>query len=67
MDLVNEELVDLVHNGVGFLGPNLFRECGKLLHVTEEHRDLLTLPLNLSPLGQDFLGQSLGKVPLNFC
>ncbi len=65
MDLVNKDLVDLVHDGVCFLRAKPFRKCGKPLHVTEDHRDLLALTFNLSPLGQDFLSEALGKVPLN--
>ncbi len=67
MDFVNEDLVNLVHDGVCFFRAKPFREGSKALHVAEDHRDLLSFTLNLPPLGQDFLGESLWKVPLNLC
>ncbi len=67
MDLVNEELVDLVHDRICLFRAEPLGKCGKPLHVAEEHRDLLTLTFNLSPLSQDFLSEALGKVPLNLC
>ncbi len=67
MDLVNEDLVDLVHDRVCFLRAKPFRKCGKSLHVTEEHRNLLTLTLDSIPLGQDFLSNAFGEVALNLC
>ncbi len=66
VDLVNEDLVNLVHHLIGFLSAESLRETGKSLHVAEHHRDQLTLTLYSVLLGQDLLGEIFGKVSLNF-
>jgi hypothetical protein len=63
---VNEDLVDLVHDFIGFLGTDFFREIGEPLHVAEHDRDLLAFTLDPVSFGQDLLGEAFGKVPLNF-
>ena len=66
MDLVNENLVDLVHDAIGFLRAKLLHKRRKTLHVAEHDRDLLAFALDFTSLGQDFVSQALGKISLNF-
>ena len=62
VDLPEENLVDLVHQGVDRLGAQFLGERGKTFHVAEHDRDLLALPFDLVPLGEDLLGDPLGQV-----
>ena len=63
--LPDEDLVDLVHEGVRLLGVKALRHRSIARHVGEEHRHLLPLPLDTVALGKDLLGQSLREVALD--
>ncbi len=65
MNLVNKDLVDLVHNVVGFLRAECFTETYKPLHIAEHDCDLLALTLDPILLGQDLLSEALGEITLN--
>ena len=65
MNLVDENLVHLIHNGVCFFGVDLLRKRREPLHVTEHHCDLLSLALYLVTLREDLLGETLGQVALD--
>jgi hypothetical protein len=64
-DLVDEDLIDLIHDSVSLLRAELFGERGKALHIGEQNGDLFALTLNLSLLSEDLLGESSRKVALD--
>ena len=66
VNLVNEDLVDLVHDGVSLFRAESLHKRRKALHVAEHHCDLLAFAFYLVSLAQDFLCQALGKITLNF-
>jgi hypothetical protein len=50
VDLVDEDLVDLIHQSIHILGAEFISKGREALHVTEHHRDLSLLPFYLVPL-----------------
>ena len=65
MNLVDQNLIDFVHDAVGVFGAKSLNERGKPLHVTEHDSHLLALAFYLSSLGKDFISESSRKVFLN--
>jgi len=62
LNLVDQELVDLVHDEVGLFRPQPLGHGGVPHHVAEEHRHLAELAFDPVSLGEDFLGEALGEV-----
>ena len=65
MDLMDEDLVDLVHQGIDRLRAEFLGQGREALHVAEHDRDLLAFPFDLVPLGEDLLGDAGGQVLLD--
>ena len=63
---MDEDLIDLVHDGVGFLRTEFFDKRRKPLHVAEHDRDFFPFTLDLAPLGKDFICKAFWKIPLDF-
>ncbi|MGD8229233.1 MAG: hypothetical protein PVI20_15765 [Desulfobacteraceae bacterium] len=66
MNLVDEDLIDLVHDVISLFRTKSLSKLGKPLHVTEHHSDLLALTLDFISLGEDFLSKPLREITLNF-
>lgn len=66
MDLMNQNLIHLIHDAIGFFRTKFFSEGSKSLHIAEHDGDLLALAFDPISLGQDFLGEPFGKVTLDF-
>ncbi|MFH1629473.1 MAG: hypothetical protein ABIE47_12225 [Pseudomonadota bacterium] len=62
---MDEDLVDLVHNGVSLFRAEPLHKRRKSLYVAEHHCDLLAFTFDFSLLGQDFFCEALWKVALN--
>jgi hypothetical protein len=62
---VNQNLVNLIHDRVGFFDTQHFRQGGKALHIAEHHCDLLAFAFDSIFLSKNFFGDALGKVFLN--
>jgi hypothetical protein len=57
-----ENAQEAIEDAVPLLGIDLLRECQRALHIGEEHRHLLPLPLERGPGGQDLVGEVLRGV-----
>ena len=64
VDSVGQDLEEAIQDAVPLLGIDRLRELQRALHVREEHRDLLALPLEGAPGGQDLVGEVLGGIGL---
>ena len=56
VDLVNEDLVDLVHDGESLFRAYIFDQQGETHHIAEHDCNLLAFTLDLVPLREDFFG-----------
>jgi hypothetical protein len=65
MDLVDEDLIYLVHHRIHRLRAEFFRQGREALHVAEHHRDLALLPFDLVPLGEDLFDDAGREVLLD--
>jgi hypothetical protein len=65
MDLLDEDLVDLIHRAVCLFRAEPFGQGRESHHVTEHDRDLFVFALNLVLLGQYFLDNAVRKVFLD--
>ena len=65
MDLMDENLVDLIHHAVHFFGAKFISKGCKSFHVAEHDGDLFSFTFDLVPLGEYLLGDASGKVFLN--
>jgi len=66
MNFMNEDLIDLIHNIVGFLTAHLLDKRGEALHVAKHYSNKSMLPFNFALLENNFFGQSFRKVSLYF-
>jgi hypothetical protein len=57
VNAVGEDLEEVLHDPVPFLGIELLREVHRPLHVGEENRDLLALTLESAPRRENLLGE----------
>src|SRR5438874_2220137 len=62
MDSAQRQLKKMVQDGMHGLWPELLRQARVIRQVTEEHGDLLALPLQRRVGGEDFLHQVLRSV-----
>ena len=65
VDFVDEDLVDMVHDGIHGLGVKILGKRRKSHHVAEHDSDLFPFSFDLVSLGEDLLGDALGNVFFN--
>ena len=66
MNLVNQNLIDLIHNSVSFFRTELFHQRREVFHVGEHDGYLFPFTFDLSPLGKNLFRKAAGKVFLYF-
>ncbi|MGA2332329.1 MAG: hypothetical protein ABSG75_11270 [Syntrophales bacterium] len=65
MDLVDEDLIYLIHHGIDFFRAKFLGERRETFHVTEHDGYLFSFTFDLVSLGKNLLGNSFGKVFLD--
>ena len=65
MDLVNQNLIDLIHNGISFFRSQLLHQRREVFHIGKQDGDLFPFAFDLSPLGKNLFRQAARKVFLD--